>query len=186
MQPKNSIAEAEKLMSRQRIKSCTRHTYRDYKMKNFIITTVMALLIGAFAFTANAQDRKVRTRVKTEKQVNPEVKRQNLNDVNESSTKAQKETKQTLKLKKEAEAKAKAETEKKAIKENSDLFDEFVETVNNCEIEHKKKHDEKNQFSQYLEKALRLSTKINTKMLTDEQKVTFEASKAKLNGFLKG
>ena len=103
-------------MSRQRIKSCARHTYRDYKMKNFIITTVMALLIGAFAFTANAQDRKVRTRVKTEKQVNPEIKRQNLNDVNESSTKAQKETKQTLKLKKEAEAKAKAESEKKERK----------------------------------------------------------------------
>ncbi len=148
----------------------------------------MALLIGAFAFTANAQDKKVvRTRAKTEKQINTESKRQNLkNNANENSTKAQKEAKQTLKLKKEAEAKAKEEVEKKAIKENSDLFDEFVETINNCEIEHKKKYDENNQFNQYLEKGLRLSTKINTKMLTDEQKVIFEATKAKLSGFLKG
>ena len=75
--------------------------------------------------------------------------------------------------------------EQKAIKENTDLLNEFVKTVDKCEMEHNKKHDEKNQFSQYVEKALRLSTKINTKLLTDAQKATFEASKAKLNGFLK-
>ena len=161
-------------------------------MKNFIITTVMALLIGAFAFTANAQDRKTKpfakTRGKTEKQVQPGIKGQNLkfNNVNENSIKASKNAKQTLELKIEADAKAKAEAEKKAIQENNDLFDEFVKTVNNCEIEHNKTAIEKNQFSQYLEKALRLSTKINKKMLTDLQKVTFEESKAKLNSFLKG
>ena len=191
MQLKNSIAEAEKLMSRQKIKSCARHSFRDYKMKNFIITTVMALLIGAFAFTANAQDRKtrsiVKTRPKIETQVKPENKGQNLKiNVNEDSKKALKDTKQTLELKIEAEAKAKAEAEEKAIKENNDLFDEFVKAVDNCEIEHSKKYDEKNQINQYLEKALRLSTKINTKMLTDEQKDIFEASKAKLSSFLKG
>ena len=148
----------------------------------------MALLIGAFAFTANAQDKKVvRTRARTEKQINTESKRQNLkNNANENSIKSKKESKQTLKLKKESEAKTKEEAEKKAIKENSNLFDEFVETINNCEIEHKKKYDENNQFNQYLEKGLRLSTKINAKMLTDEQKVIFEATKAKLSGFLKG
>jgi hypothetical protein len=188
LQLKNSIAEAEKLMSRQEIKSCARHSFRDHKMKNFIITTVMALLIGAFAFTADAQDRKfVRPKAKTEKQVNPESRRQSLkNNVNENSTKAQKEAKQTLKLKKEADEKTKAEVEKKAIKENNDLFDEFVKTVENCEIEHNKKPIDKIKISQYLEEALRLSTKINTKMLTDGQKVTFEECKVKLNGFLKG
>ena len=175
-------------MSRQEIKSCARHSFRDHEMKNFIITTLMALLIGAFAFTADAQDRKVvRPRAKTEKQVNPENRRQNLkNNVNENSKKAPKDAKQTLKLKKEADEKAKAEAEKNAIKENNDLFDEFVKTVENCEIEHNKKPVDKKKFSQYLEEALRLSTKINTKLLTDEQKVTFEARKAKLNGFLKG
>lgn len=151
----------------------------------------MVLLLGAFAFTANAQNRKTnligRTKAKTEKQVKPEIKGQNLKfNVNENSTKASKDTKQTLELKKEAEAKAMAEAEKKAIKENSDMLDEFVKTVENCEIEHNKKHDEKNQFRQYLEKALRLSTKIDTKMLTDAQKDTFDVNKAKLNGFLKG
>ena len=160
-------------------------------MKNFIITTVMALLIGAFAFTANAQDRKTtpftKTRIKTEKQTNPASKGQNLKiNRNENSIKAHKNAEQTLELKIEADAKAKAEAEKKAIQENSDLFDEFVKAVDNCEIEHNKKPIEKNKFSQYLEEALRLSTKINTKMLTEEQKVTFEAYKAKLNGFLKG
>ena len=146
----------------------------------------MALLVGAFAFTANAQDRNpkpvVKAREKTEKQENPENKGQNLKFRNEHSKKTPKDAK----LKKEAEAKAKAEAKKKAIKENNDLFDEFVKTVGNCEIEHNKKDGDKNQFSQYLEKAMRLSKKINTKMLTDEQKVTFEACKAKLNSFLKG
>ena len=157
-------------------------------MKNFIITTVMALLVGAFAFTANAQDRKVvKPRAKTEKQVNPESRRQNVrNNVNENSPKAQKDAKQTLKLKKEADEKAKAEAEKNAIKENSDLFDAFVEAVENCEIEHNKKPSDKNKFKQYLEEALRLSTKVNTKMLTEDQKVIFEECKVKLNGFLKG
>ena len=147
--------------------------------------------MGAFAFTANAQDRKaqpvVNTWAKPENQAKPENKRQDLKiNVNENFVKIQKNAEQTLELKKEAEAKAKAEAEKKAIKENNDLFDEFVKTVDNCEIEHNKTSIEKNQFSQYLEKALRLSTKINKKMLTDVQKVTFEESKAKLNSFLKG
>ena len=144
--------------------------------------------MGAFAFTANAQERKVVTRTKTEKQLIPESKRQNLNinNVNENSTKGKTNTKQTLKLKKEAEAKAKAEAEKEVIKENNDLFDEFVEAVENCEIEHNKKPNDKNQFSHYLEIALRLSTKINTKMLTGEQMVIFDENKTKLNGFLKG
>ena len=149
----------------------------------------MALLISAFAFTANAQDRKtkpaVKTRAKTETQANHENKGQNLKIRNENSIKAQKNADQTLELKIEADAKAKAEAEKKAIKENSDLLDKFVKAVDNCEIEHNKNNDN-NKFSQYLEEALRLSTKINTKMLTDEQKATFDASKAKLNGFLKG
>ena len=173
-------------MSRQIIKSCARHSYRDYKMKNFIITTIMALLIGAFAFTANAQERKVvRPRAKTEKQIQPESKRQNLkNNVNKSSTKITKDAK-TLKLIKDADSKALIDAEKKAIQENNDLLDEFVKTVGNCEVEHNKRPNDKNKFSQYLEEALRLSTKINTKMLTDEQKIAFEESKAKLNGFLK-
>ena len=173
-------------MSRQIIKSCARHSYRDYKMKHFIITTVMALLIGAFAFTANAQDRKVgRVKAKTEKQIKPESKRQSLNhNLDENSTKTSKNAK-TLKLKKDDEAKAKAEAEKKAIQENNDLFNEFVKAVDSCGI-HYKKPNEKNQFGQYLEEAMRLNTKINTKMLTDEQKSTFEEYKAKLNGFLKG
>ena len=48
-------------MSRQKIKGCARHSFRDYEMKKFIISAVMALLIGGFAFTANAQDVKVKS-----------------------------------------------------------------------------------------------------------------------------
>lgn len=54
---KSKIADAEKLMSRQLIKGCARHSFRDYEMKKFIISAVMALLIGGFAFTANAQNK---------------------------------------------------------------------------------------------------------------------------------
>ena len=140
-------------------------------MKNFIITTMMALLIGGFAFTANAQDRKkpaVRTRAKTEYQDNKSSKKADLKiNVNKNTKKPQNTA------------------EQKAIQENTELLNEFVKTVDNCEIEHNKKYNENNQFSQYLEKALRLSTKINTKLLTKEQKTIFEANKAKLNGFLK-
>jgi uncharacterized protein YxeA len=141
-------------------------------MKNFIITTVMALLISGFAFTASAQDRKnnpaVKSRAKIEKQEKTSNKKQDLKlNVNKNTKKVH------------------ADPEQKAIQENNELLNEFVKTVDKCEIEHNKKHDEKNQFSQYVEKALRLSTKINTKLLTDAQKATFEASKAKLNGFLK-
>lgn len=132
----------------------------------------MALLISSFAFTASAQDRKsnpaVKTRAKIEKQEKTSNKKQDLKlNVNKNSKKVH------------------ANTEQKAVQENNELLNEFVKTVDKCEIEHNKKHDENNQFSQYVEKALRLSTKINTKLLTDAQKATFEASKAKLNGFLK-
>lgn len=132
----------------------------------------MALLISGFAFTASAQDRKnnpaVKSRAKIEKQEKTSNKKQDLKlNVNKNSKKVH------------------ANTEQKAVQENNELLNEFVKTVDKCEIEHNKKHDEKNQFSQYVEKALRLSTKINTKLLTDAQKATFEASKAKLNGFLK-
>ena len=132
----------------------------------------MALLIGGFAFTASAQDRKsnpaVKTRAKIEKQEKTSNKKQDLKlNVTKNSKKVH------------------ANTEQKAVQENNELLNEFVKTVDKCEIEHNKKHDENNQFSQYVEKALRLSTKINTKLLTDAQKATFEASKAKLNGFLK-
>ena len=169
----------------------------------------MALLIGGFAFTAKAQDRKTRpvrrAKAKTEKQIQRENKKTDWKfNVNESSVKGlqnaerksldvEKDVKKdveqkTLELKIDSDAKAKAEAEKTAIKENSDLFDEFVEVVDNCEKEHNKKDKDKNksQLSQYLEKALRLSTKINTKMLNDTQKKTFDAYKAKLNSFLKG
>ena len=133
----------------------------------------MALLIGTIAFTANAQDRKTKsigkTRAKTEKQVKPKSKKLELK-INGD----------------EGFVKAPDNAEQKAIKENSNLFDAFVKAVDNCELEHNKKPKDKNKFSQYLEEALRLCTKINTKMLTDAQKDTFEKSKAKLNGFLKG
>ena len=162
----------------------------------------MALLIGGFAFTANAQDRKTRpvrkAKAKTEKQIQRENK--NLDwkfNVNEGSKGQQNVERKSLDVKKDDEqktlelnldsnAKAKAEAEKIAIKENSDLFDGFVEAVDKCEKEHNKKVKDKKQFSQYLEEALRLSTKINTKLLDDTQKKTFEAYKAKLNSLLKG
>ena len=35
---KSKIADAEKLMSRQLIKGCARHSFRDYEMKKFIIS----------------------------------------------------------------------------------------------------------------------------------------------------
>ena len=180
-------------MSRQKVKGCARHSYRDYRMKKFFFTIVMVLLIGGFTFTANAQDRKtkpnVKTRARTEKQVIPVSKRQDLkNNVNESPVKVRnRDTEQKkLEFKIESDAKARAESENKVIKENNNLFDEFVETVDNCEKERNKKDRDKNQIGQYLEKALRLSKKINTKMLTDTQKDTFETYKAKLNRFLKG
>ncbi len=77
------------------------------------------------------------------------------------------------------------DAEQKAIQENVDLLNEFVKTVDDCELEHNKKNKDNNQFSQYLEQALRLSKKINKKKLTDAQKTTYEASKVKLNGLLK-
>lgn len=180
-------------MSRQKVKGCARHSYRDCRMKKFIFTIVMAFLIGGFAFTANAQDRKtkpnVKTRAKKENLVksvnkNPDLK----NNVNENSIKVRNKDAEhkTLELKIESDAKARADAENKAVNENNDLFDEFVETVDNCEIERNKQDKDKNQIRQYLEKALRLSTKVNVKLLTDTQKATFETYKAKLNGFLKG
>ena len=132
----------------------------------------MALLIGGFALTANAQDKKtktiVRKRAKTEKQVKIKRNKPDLEfDANKDAMKAQKDA------------------EQQAIQENTDLFNEFVKTVGNCELEYNKNHKKTNQFSQYLEKALRLSKKINIKKLTDAQKTTYEASKVKLNGLLK-
>ncbi len=132
----------------------------------------MALLIGGFALTANAQDKKtktiVRKRAKTEKQVKIKRNKPDLEfDANKDAMKAQNDA------------------EQQAIQENTDLFNEFVKTVGNCELEYNKNHKKTNQFSQYLEKALRLSKKINIKKLTDAQKTTYEASKVKLNGLLK-
>ena len=132
----------------------------------------MALLIGGFSLTANAQDKKtktiVRKRAKTEKQVKIKRNKPDLElDVNRDSMKAQNDA------------------EQQAIQENTDVFNEFVKTVGNCELEYNKNHKKTNQFSQYLEKALRLSKKINIKKLTDAQKTTYEASKVKLNGLLK-
>ncbi len=132
----------------------------------------MALLIGGFALTANAQDKKtktiVRKRAKTEKQVKIKRNKPDLEfDANKDAMKAQNDA------------------EQQAIQENTDLFNEFVKMVGNCELEYNKNHKKTNQFSQYLEKALRLSKKINIKKLTDAQKTTYEASKVKLNGLLK-
>ena len=132
----------------------------------------MALLIGGFAFTANAQDKKTKTvgrkRAKTEKQVKIRRNKPDLEfDASKDAMKGQNDA------------------EQQAIQENIDLLNEFVKTVDNCELEHNKKYKSNNKFSQYLEKALRLSKKINAKMLTDAQKTTFEASKAKLTCLLK-
>ena len=132
----------------------------------------MALLIGGFSLTANAQDKKTKTierkRAKTEKQVKIKRNKPDLEfDANKDAMKAQNDA------------------EQQAIQENTDLFNEFVKTVGNCELEYNKNHKKTNQFSQYLEKALRLSKKINIKKLTDAQKTTYEASKVKLNGLLK-
>jgi methyl-accepting chemotaxis protein len=57
-------------MSRQKIKGCARHSFRDYEMKKFIISAVMALLIGGFAFTANAQNKTKDAKPKVAAQVN--------------------------------------------------------------------------------------------------------------------
>ena len=166
----------------------------------------MALLIGGFAFTANAQDRKNKpvrkAKAKTEKQIQRKNKKTdwkfNVNEGSKGQQDAERKSldvekdvnkdvePKTLELKIDSDVKAKSEAEKIAIKENSDLFDEFVEAVDNCEKERNRKDKDKNQLSQFLEKALRLSTKINTKMLNDTQKTTFDAYKAKLNSFLKG
>lgn len=141
-------------------------------MKNFIITTVMALLIGGFALTANAQDKKTKTIVRKRAKMERQVKiRKNKPDLEFDATRGS--------------MNAQNDAEQQAIQENTDLFNEFVKAVDNCEQEYNKKHKKTNQFSQYLEKALRLSKKINTKSLTDAQKPTYEASKVKLNGLLK-
>ena len=65
-------------MSRQLIKGCARHSFRDYEMKKFIISAVMALLIGGFAFTANAQDEEKKKAEATSKAV-PKVAAQTNN-----------------------------------------------------------------------------------------------------------
>ena len=132
----------------------------------------MALLIGGFALTANAQDKKTKTierkRAKTEKQVKIKRNKPDLElDVNRDSMKAQNDA------------------EQQAIQENTDVFNEFVKAVDDCELEYNKEHKKNTHFNQCLEKALRLSKKINTKKLTDAQKTTYETSKVKLNGLLK-
>ena len=106
----------------------------------------MALLISGFAFTASAQDRKnnpsEKPRAKTEKQVKTTNNKQDLKiNVNKDSKKVH------------------ANSEQKAIQENNDLLNEFVKTVDKCEIEHNKKYNENNQFSQYVEKALKAEYK---------------------------
>lgn len=39
------------------INSCARHVFRDYTMKKVLTFAIMALLLGGFAFNANAQER---------------------------------------------------------------------------------------------------------------------------------
>lgn len=66
MQLKNKIAEAEKLTSRQEIKSCARHIFRDRKMKKLIMTfAIVAFLVGGFTINASAQEK---VKAKTEQQ----------------------------------------------------------------------------------------------------------------------
>lgn len=81
MRLKKYIADAEKLMSRQVIKGCARHLFRDNKMKKLFITALFAILMVGFATTANAQGENktgavnigVSTNGKTQQQKAPNV-----------------------------------------------------------------------------------------------------------------
>ena len=162
-------------MSRQLIKGCARHLFRDIKMKKLFITALFALLMGGFAATANAQV-KIPTGTPQAQTNNKRPKVTNKTD--EGSIEAQKNAAKIAAEKAKAEAEAaqaaaaaakaeKADAEAKqaeaaALNAEAALIDGSIQAfsakVKQCQAEYNKKGDEKNQFSKYLSEALDLRT----------------------------
>ena len=105
-------------MSRQKIKGCARHLFRDYKMKKFFITALFALLIGGFAITANAQPGKVQ--VKKDKKVETVDKKTDGKD-------KKAEGKELEAVDKKAEGKDKKDIDKKAEGKDKKAIDKKAE-----------------------------------------------------------
>ena len=117
-------------MSRQKIKGCARHLFRDYKMKKFFITALFALLIGGFAITANAQPGKVQ--VKKDKKVETVDKKTDSKDKKAEGKELEAvdkkaEGKKLEAVDKKAEGKDKKDIDKKAEGKDKKAIDKKAE-----------------------------------------------------------
>ena len=136
-------------------------------MKKFIISAVMALLIGGFAFTANAQDDVKKKGTSQLSTPAPAPKLDNKTD--KGAIEGQQ------KAAKKAEEKAQAEKESKEI---TTLITNFESKVDQCIKERKNSKSERNNFSKYLEEAQALNAQIEkykkAKKLNDAQKEKYD------------
>lgn len=138
-------------------------------MKKFIISAVMALLIGGFAFTANAQGKDDEKKTQASQLSTPAPAPKLDNKTDKGAIEGQQ------KAAKKAEEKAQAEKESKEI---TTLITNFESKVDQCIKERKNSKSERNNFSKYLDEAKALNAQIEkykkAKKLNDAQKEKYD------------
>ena len=138
-------------------------------MKKFIISAVMALLIGGFAFTANAQGKDDEKKTQAPQLSTPAPAPKLDNKTDKGAIEGQQ------KAAKKAEEKAQAEKESKEI---TTLITNFESKVDQCIKERKNSKSAKSNFSKYLDEAQALNAQIEkykkAKKLNDAQKEKYE------------
>lgn len=138
-------------------------------MKKFIISAVMALLIGGFAFTANAQGKDDEKKTQAPQLSTPAPAPKLDNKTDKGAIEGQQ------KAAKKAEEKAQAEKESKEI---TTLITNFESKVDQCIKERKNSKSAKSNFSKYLDEAQALNAQIEkykkAKKLNDTQKEKYE------------
>lgn len=138
-------------------------------MKKFIISAVMALLIGGFAFTANAQGKDDEKKTQAPQLSTPAPAPKLDNKTDKGAIEGQQ------KAAKKAEEKAQAEKESKEI---TRLITNFESKVDQCIKERKNSKSERNNFSKYLDEAKALNAQIEeykkAKKLNDAQKEKYD------------
>lgn len=138
-------------------------------MKKFIISAVMALLIGGFAFTANAQGKDDEKKTEAPQLSTPAPAPKLDNKTDKGAIEGQQ------KAAKKAEEKAQAEKESKEI---TTLITNFESKVDQCIKERKNSKSERNNFSKYLDEAKALNAQIEkykkAKKLNDAQKEKYD------------
>ena len=151
-------------------------------MKKFIISAVMALLIGGFAFTANAQPGSIGTKQNENakyEQTNSGKKVKMNSKINEESSKA-------VDKQNKAVEQQKAEEQKKAAEQKNydQLISQYQEAINKFEADFNKfkegKDTEKLNLPSDMKKANEKRTAIEKiqEKLTNKQKDTFKELKA--------